>query len=415
MNDPHSLHNTAPSSTRNSTTPVDFLVQWQSLVVAGYRSVWRELALQSSWSVTMIAPHQFREGGMQDLVCDGNDPRNPPLITLPVRRFHTQAVWFKRLGTTIRHWLKGSPRPKIFLCFAEPYSLTALFTVLTLLKTRWRTCFAGPRPRLLFYGFQNIQKKLPLPLILIQYLLFKCADAIAVAGAEHEQVLRYHGFKGRCIRLPMWFDPLVFCPKKTDDPNHSQRTVTIGYAGSLLPEKGISQILDTLIETYSDSAKAKDLHLANASLAIAGDGPLKLQIIAKIDALKKLGANAIYRGPIAAAEISAFYQSVDILIVPSLTAPHWKEQFGRVIIEAMACGCVVIGSDSGEIPNVIADSCRIFPENNPQAFLDVLAAAVKCVLTDSPRERKRMSELALARFSDRVVAANFLAELQTLI
>ena len=81
----------------------------------------------------------------------------------------------------------------------------------------------------------------------------------------------------------------------------------------------------------------------------------------------------------------------------------------------MACGCVVIGSDSGEIPNVIADSCRIFPENNPQAFLDVLAAAVKCVLTDSPRERKRMSELALARFSDRVVAANFLAELQTLI
>ena len=42
--------------------------------------------------------------------------------------------------------------------------------------------------------------------------------------------------------------------------------------------------------------------------------------------------------------------------MPSRTLPNWKEQFGRVIIEAMACGVPVVGSDSGAIPDVIGDA-----------------------------------------------------------
>jgi glycosyltransferase involved in cell wall biosynthesis len=65
---------------------------------------------------------------------------------------------------------------------------------------------------------------------------------------------------------------------------------------------------------------------------------------------------------------------MDILVLPSETRPNWKEQFGRVLIEAMACGSCVVGSDSGEIPTLIQASGggRVFPEANPTALADVL-------------------------------------------
>ena len=33
-----------------------------------------------------------------------------------------------------------------------------------------------------------------------------------------------------------------------------------------------------------------------------------------------------------------YFNAIDILCVPSQTTPRWREQFGRVIIEAFACG-----------------------------------------------------------------------------
>ena len=53
-----------------------------------------------------------------------------------------------------------------------------------------------------------------------------------------------------------------------------------------------------------------------------------------------------------------------VLVLPSITTRSWKEQFGRVLPEAMACQTPVIGSDSGEIPNVIGRAGSVFPEGN---------------------------------------------------
>jgi len=48
------------------------------------------------------------------------------------------------------------------------------------------------------------------------------------------------------------------------------------------------------------------------------------------------------------------------------------EFFGRVAVEAMACGVPVVGSDSGEIPRTIGDAGLIFPEGNADALADCL-------------------------------------------
>jgi len=74
-----------------------------------------------------------------------------------------------------------------------------------------------------------------------------------------------------------------------------------------------------------------------------------------------------------------FYAQLDCVVLPSRARPNWKEQFGRVLVEAMACGVPVIGSDSGEIPNVVGDAGLIFPEEN----VDALAARLRELMNEA--------------------------------
>jgi glycosyltransferase involved in cell wall biosynthesis len=57
-----------------------------------------------------------------------------------------------------------------------------------------------------------------------------------------------------------------------------------------------------------------------------------------------------------------FLRAMDVLCAPSRTTARWKEQFGRMLIEAMACGVPVVASDSGEIPYVVQDAGMVIPE-----------------------------------------------------
>jgi glycosyltransferase involved in cell wall biosynthesis len=79
---------------------------------------------------------------------------------------------------------------------------------------------------------------------------------------------------------------------------------------------------------------------------------------------------------------------MDILAAPSQTTRRWKEQFGRMLIEAMACGVPVVGSDSGEIPYVIGDAGKVVAEADTAAWARTLGT-----LFETPSLRAELSTL----------------------
>jgi glycosyltransferase involved in cell wall biosynthesis len=143
---------------------------------------------------------------------------------------------------------------------------------------------------------------------------------------------------------------------------HSENSekFVVGYIGRLAYEKGV----DILIRAISRVDK-------NVHAIIVGDGKEKehLKILARE---LKIDDRIIWQDAIPYKEVPKFIQQFDALVLPSRTTNIWKEQFGRVLIEAMALGVPVIGSDSGDIPSVIGECGLIFKENNAEELTDLL-------------------------------------------
>jgi glycosyltransferase involved in cell wall biosynthesis len=135
--------------------------------------------------------------------------------------------------------------------------------------------------------------------------------------------------------------------------------------GRLVPEKGIQNLLESF-------AKVKGIH---NSLLILGSGPLMRSLQSQS---VELGIEKQVRWVSALEQTSVpdYLNCMDVLVLPSLTTPRWKEQFGRVLIEAQACEVPVIGSDSGAIPEVIDKAGLIFQEGD----VEQLANRIKSLM-----------------------------------
>ncbi|HET6316575.1 MAG TPA: glycosyltransferase family 4 protein, partial [Chloroflexota bacterium] len=138
---------------------------------------------------------------------------------------------------------------------------------------------------------------------------------------------------------------------------------------------------------------------SEASLVLAGDGPLRAHLH---------GTNVHVLPPLSHQHVPGFLKALDVLVLPSVTIlPLHREQFGRVLVEAMAAGVPVIGSTSGAIPEVIGDAGLLVPERDP----DALARAIETVLEDSALRQRLVDagrERVRLRFTWPVVAEHTL-------
>jgi glycosyltransferase involved in cell wall biosynthesis len=168
----------------------------------------------------------------------------------------------------------------------------------------------------------------------------------------------------------------------------------IGFLGRFVEEKGIF----TLLEAFADLAH----FFPEWDLIFVGKGPETQKLEAAI-----LHHNIHERthiiAPVTHEQIPSILNSLSILVLPSHDTPTWREQFGHVLIEAMSCGVPIIGSDAGEIPNVIGTAGLVFEQKNPQALL----AQLKTLMQDETLRHALIKEglqLANTTYSHQAIA-----------
>src|SRR5207248_3451573 len=88
----------------------------------------------------------------------------------------------------------------------------------------------------------------------------------------------------------------------------------------------------------------------DVTAVIVGDGPNRAEYERYAQELG-LNGRVHWEGYVSHTEIPTVYSRFDALVVPS-RAP--LEQFGRVVVEALAANVPVIASDAGELPRLMA-------------------------------------------------------------
>lgn len=250
--------------------------------------------------------------------------------------------------------------------------------------------------RPLFFTWQNIYKDYPPPFPYIERYNFRWAHAAIAGNNDAKDVLRKKGFNKKIVVMPQFgVDPEIF---RRSDPSELKSRLgikkdqfVIGYIGRLVEEKGV---LDLLIAVSRLSI--------DAILLLVGSGPLRPKILALA---KDLGIDSKVKliDKIPSLDVPKYLACFDSLVLPSLTRSNWKEQFGRVLIEAMACQVPVIGSSSGEIPNVIGDAGIIYREGDTVE----LAGQLLNVLVDSNKREElgeKGRERVLTRYTQKRIA-----------
>lgn len=129
-----------------------------------------------------------------------------------------------------------------------------------------------------------------------------------------------------------------------------------GFAGRIVPEKGWKTLLDAFAVAAFDG---------KAHLLIAGIGPDSTRLQKTIHALG-LETRITFIGY--SEDMSDFYNSLDVCIVPSLIEP-----FGRVQLEAQACGVPIIASRiPGILETVSEDNAILTAAGDQNALADAL-------------------------------------------
>ncbi len=286
--------------------------------------------------------------------------------------------------------------PDVLFVEEEPYSASA-----------WQAFYAsrGMKLKRVVYSAQNIVKQYPQPFRTMEQYVLARTDLAAVVSREVGNALAAKGYGGKLMPFPLGADTVQFKPDPVTgsrlrrEQGIGSHEFVIGYVGRFVIEKGIMMLIDALPALEANGFK----------LVMVGGGPLLEQLCkaqAQFPETLRVVSGVLHN------EVQHWMNAFDLLALPSLTMPNWKEQFGRVLIESMACGIPVLGSDSGEIPVLIGQTGGgwIFPEGDVREF----TAAVSRIHAEA-EERRARAENGYAyvqeNFSKGALADSFLRHL----
>jgi glycosyltransferase involved in cell wall biosynthesis len=174
----------------------------------------------------------------------------------------------------------------------------------------------------------------------------------------------------------------------------SKRPGDLIFLGRLVSEKGIDVLLHALVLLRSRGLCPR--------LTVVGSGP---ELAALQEMAERLGLDeqVTFAGAKGGMELVHLLQEHKILVIPS----RYDEPFGVVALEGIACGCVVVGSRGGGLPEAIGPCGVTFPNGDAEELAELLEKVLR-----SPEERERLAAKApehLEKFCPSVAAAAYLA------
>ena len=374
------------------------LVVSHSCAIPVNRLLYAEIGRLTGWQISIVLPSNWKtEYGV---IADVGADQDGSLELLPTPVFKPGNIILHAYRRSFGRLLKRL-NPDAIYVHHEPYALaTAQVYLVNQLRTR--------KP-IGFYSAQNIAKRYPPPFSWTEAMVLRQSSFSFPVSTEVENVFRNKGYTGRSTVLPLGVDLSVYRPQPDLDTLKSRLgcngEVLIGHLGRIVPEKGLSTLLKSL-------SLIRDLPWR---LAMVGSGEFKERFDAEAAELG-LSKRIVHAGFVPHEQAPRYLSAFDVLVLPSETQPNWKEQFGRVVIEALACGTPVVGSDSGEIPNLIRDTGGglVFKERQPQELADRLATMI--------RDRSLRATLAAtggqavaARYSLPAIAGKFAATIEAAV
>jgi L-malate glycosyltransferase len=328
---------------------------------------------QTGWDITILLPRRWKNDyGRQR--AERWPAFRGDLVALPVALAGNIPlhVYVARLRRRLR-----ALRPDVVYVHHEPYA-AATFQMLRAARGLDGTAIG-------FYSAQNLNKHYRWPVSGWERSVYSRADFALPVSNQVAGVLQAKGYRGQIEVLPLPIDTESFTPVAVNS-----RPFTAGYVGRLAEEKGVDTLLEAMAMLEGEDTR----------LLVVGEGPARGALTARASELG-LGQRVTWAGYVAHDTVPHVYRDMDVLVVPSKTVPSWKEQFGRVVIEALASGVPVIASDSGELPTLMHDTGGgwTFREGDSRQLAELLDAA-RTGSREDPRAMGARGRQAVARMFD---------------
>jgi glycosyltransferase involved in cell wall biosynthesis len=344
---------------------VKVLIVWSGAVVPAYRPFFRELARRLR--VRVLSPRGWKHGSRDfgpagDWAESGCEIVETAYLAGGGARYLVPALpW---------HLWKYRPR---YLYVMDEMDRASLAWHALLARICW------PPVRVINYALQNLRA--PAYYRWHHRLATRINQALVsrsiAASEEADSALKANGYKGPTRVIPLWASESWFRPANPADRLGLRRVFGIGdreialiFAGSMAEAKGLRLLAEVLPR------------FPRLRVLSAGHGPLAAELPARLGSLWR------HLGSLDPGELRGLYQAGDYVILPSLTLPDWKEQIGRSLIEGILCGCVALGSDSGNIPGITLLPEATFRQGDAESLASLLAT-LPLLRADAVRSAQR--------------------------
>ncbi|BAU11708.1 group 1 glycosyl transferase [Leptolyngbya sp. NIES-3755] len=357
--------------------------------------------LEPGIEVTIVVPKRWKPGGVMKDTIETRYQEEGSFRVVPVSNFSENNQGLLTFGADLISLLR-SFKPDIIQVEQGSKSL-AYAQFITLNK------LLNLKAKNVFFTWWNLPYSLKFPVSLLEAYNLKNTNGVVVGNKDGAEILRDRGYTGKMSIMPqLGVDDSLFCPQSQPELaaqlGIQPDQFVVGFVGRFVPEKGILTLIKAL-------EKLRD---RNWKLLLLGRGELKLEVQQQAEQFG-FSDRLIWVESVPHADVYRYINLMNTLVLPSettyqfktLTSAGWKEQFGHVLIEAMACQVPVIGSDSGEIPNVIEQAGLVFPEGNVEELSDRLKQLIDN-RNFAEELGQRGYQRAIAKYTNRALAKELL-------